>query len=157
MTFSIFIPDKKQRSDPAPPLLYYLSGLTCTDDNARSKAAVFEHAAKYGLAVVFPDTSARGVEIEGQDESYDFGSGAGFYVNAKTFKWKKHYNMDDYINKELPKVIDLLFHVDTSRVAITGHSMGGHGALTQHLRNPGKYVSASAFSPICHPTSCPWG
>lgn len=151
MTFSIFIPNKAQRSEANPPLLIFLSGLTCTDDNAKIKANVFEHAAKYGLAVVFPDTSPR-VEIEGADESWDFGSGAGFYLNATEEKWAKHYNMDDYINKELPQVIDQLFAVDTSRLAITGHSMGGHGAMSQHFRNPGKYQSVSAFAPICNPT-----
>jgi len=138
-------------------VLYYLSGLTCTDENARTKTAIYEHAAKYGMAVVFPDTSARDVEIEGEGDSYDFGSGAGFYLNATEEKWKKHYNMYDYVTKELPEVIDLLFSVDSSRTAITGHSMGGHGALSLHLKNPGKYQSVSAFAPICNPTECQWG
>lgn len=102
MTFSIFVPALKNRCDPAPPVLYFLSGLTCTDENARTKSAIFEEAAKYGLAVVFPDTSARGVEIAGQDDSYDFGSGAGFYLNATTEAYKKNYNMYDYVTKELP-------------------------------------------------------
>lgn len=102
MTFSIYIPEKVDRTGSAPAVLYYLSGLTCTDDNAKTKSAIYEYAAKYNLAIVFPDTSARGVEIEGQDDSYDFGSGAGFYINATTEKWKKHYNMYDYITKELP-------------------------------------------------------
>lgn len=157
MTFSIFIPEQKKRCDAYPPVLYFLSGLTCTDENARTKAAFYEHAAQYGLAIVFPDTSARGVDIAGQDDSYDFGSGAGFYVNATTDAWKKHYNMYDYVTKELPKFIDAHFPVDVSRAAITGHSMGGHGALTLFLKNPGVYQSCSAFSPICNPTQCPWG
>lgn len=157
MTFSIFIPAQVDRLDPLPPVLYYLSGLTCTDENARTKAAIFEHAAKYGLAVVFPDTSARGVTIEGQDDSYDFGSGAGFYLNATEAKWSKHYNMYDYITSELPTFVKNIFPVDTERCAISGHSMGGHGALSIHLKNPGKYASVSAFAPICNPTQCQWG
>ena len=157
MTFSIFIPENVSRTSPPPPVLYFLSGLTCSDENARTKTSIFEEAAKYGLAVVFPDTSARGVEIEGQDDSYDFGSAAGFYLNATTDKWSKHYNMYDYVNSELPQFIDTLFTVDSSKTAITGHSMGGHGALTLHLKNPGQYKSVSAFAPICNPTQTPWG
>lgn len=157
MTFSIFLPTPKKRMDPAPAVLYYLSGLTCTDENARTKAALYDHAAQYNLAIVFPDTSARGVTIEGQDDSYDFGSGAGFYLNATTEKWKQHYNMYDYVTKELPAFIDAHFRVDLSKQAISGHSMGGHGALTLALKNPGMYKSISAFSPICNPTACPWG
>ena len=157
MTFSIFIPEDATRTAPPPPVLYYLAGLTCTDENGRTKAAVYEEAAKYGLAVVFPDTSARGCNIEGEDESYDFGSGAGFYLNATTDKWSKNYNMYDYITKELPDFLDAHFSVDSSKTAISGHSMGGHGALTLHLKNPGKYQSVSAFAPICNPTQCPWG
>lgn len=157
MTFSIFIPQPTKRCCPKPAVLYYLSGLTCTDENARTKAAFYEQAAQYNLAIVFPDTSARDVNIEGQDESYDFGSGAGFYLNATTEKWKQHYKMYDYITKELPSFIDANFYVDISKAGITGHSMGGHGALTIFLKNPGVYQSASAFSPICNPTACPWG
>ena len=157
MTFSIFIPKMINRLDSLPPVLYWLSGLTCTDENARTKSAIFEHAAKYGLAVVFPDTSARGVTIEGQDDSYDFGSGAGFYLNATTDKWAKNYQMYDYINTELPIFIKNIFPVNTDKCAISGHSMGGHGALSIHLKNPGKFSSVSAFSPICNPTQCQWG
>jgi len=137
--------------------MYYLSGLTCTDENAKTKAGMYEHASRYNLAIVFPDTSARGVEIEGQDDSYDFGSGAGFYLNATAIKWKKHYKMYDYITKELPQFINHIFTVDSSKTAISGHSMGGHGALSIHLKNPGMFQSVSAFSPICNPTDCPWG
>ena len=157
MTFSIFMPEPAERCSPPPAVLYYLSGLTCTDENARTKSAIYEHASKYNLAVVFPDTSARGVEIEGQDESYDFGSGAGFYLNATTPKWEKNYKMYDYITKELPDIVNSLFTVDPNKRAITGHSMGGHGALSLHLKNPGMFQSVSAFSPICNPTACPWG
>lgn len=157
MTFSIFIPEVKKRCAPPPAVLYYLSGLTCTDENARTKAAFYDYAAQYNLAIVFPDTSARDVNIEGQDDSYDFGSGAGFYVNATTEKWKQHYNMYDYVTKELPAFIGAHFNVDITKAAISGHSMGGHGALTIFLKNPGAYQSVSAFSPICNPTQCPWG
>merc|ERR1711910_80006 len=158
MTFSVFLPTPASRTAPPPPTLYYLSGLTCTDENARTKAHFAAEAAKLGLAVVFPDTSARPeVAIEGQDDSYDFGSGAGFYVDATTEKWKKHYNMYTYITKELPELISGLFPVDPEKRSITGHSMGGHGALICHLKNPGMYSSVSAFSPICNPTVVPWG
>jgi len=157
MTFSIYVPERKKRSDPDPPVLYYLSGLTCTDENARTKSHFAQEAGRVGLAVVFPDTSPRGVTIEGQDDSYDFGSGAGFYLNATDPKWSKHYNMYDYVTKELPDLVSKLFAVDGKRMSITGHSMGGHGALISHLKNPGKYTSVSAFSPICNPTKCPWG
>jgi len=157
MTFSIFIPERKNRADPDPPVLYYLSGLTCTDENARTKSHFAQEAGRVGLAVVFPDTSPRGVTIEGQDDSYDFGSGAGFYLNATDPKWSKHYNMYDYVTKELPDLVSKLFAVDGSRMSITGHSMGGHGALISHLKNPGMYTSVSAFSPICNPTKCAWG
>jgi len=157
MTFSVFLPDPPSRTGPLPPVLYFLSGLTCTDENARTKAQFAQEAARVGMAVVFPDTSPRGVDIEGQDESYDFGSGAGFYVNATTEKWSKNYQMYDYITKELPQLISNLFPVDGDRVSISGHSMGGHGALVAHLKNPGTYTSVSAFSPICNPTESPWG
>lgn len=139
MTFSIYIPDEKKRCQTPPAVLYYLSGLTCTDENASTKAAFFEHANEHHMAIVFPDTSARGVEIEGQDDSYDFGSGAGFYLNATTDKWKKHYNMYDYITKDLPEFLTAHFTLNMSKQAISGHSMGGHGALTLHLKNPGLF------------------
>ena len=146
MTFSIFIPEKETRTSPPPPVLYFLSGLTSTDENARTKAGSYEEAAKDGLAVVFPDTSARGVEIEGQDEDWDFGSGAGFYLNATTDKWSKNYNMYDYVTKELPQFIDALFSVDSSKTSKEPRQQsrvtvweGGHGALTLHLKNPGQY------------------
>lgn len=157
MTFSIFLPSSSDRMSPNPPVLYYLSGLTCTDENARTKAHFAKLAAKFGLAVVFPDTSPRGVNLEGEDESYDFGSGAGFYVNATQEPWKKHYKMYDYVTKELPDMVNSMFPVDGSRVGITGHSMGGHGALMTHLKNPGMFKSVSAFAPICNPVDCPWG
>merc|ERR1712038_1292533 len=157
MTFSIFLPERKKRMDADPPVLYYLSGLTCTDENARTKAHFAQEAARVGLAVVFPDTSPRGLEIQGQDDSYDFGSGAGFYLNANHGDYAKNYKMYDYITNELPALVAALFPVDSTKSAITGHSMGGHGALICHLKNPGAYKSVSAFAPICNPTAVPWG
>jgi S-formylglutathione hydrolase len=157
MTFSVFLPDQQARTDPLPPVLYYLSGLTCTDENARTKSHFAQEASRVGLAVVFPDTSPRGVNISGEDDSYDFGSGAGFYVNATTPAWSKHYRMFDYVTKELPALIAGLFPVDQAKMSVTGHSMGGHGALICHLKNPGQYTSVSAFAPICNPVNAPWG
>lgn len=154
--FNIFLPPGGSKA----PLLVYLSGLTCTEDNAAQKGGMFEAAAQEGVAILFPDTSPRGAKIEGEDESYDFGSGAGFYINATKEPWNKHYKMYDHVTKELPEVIEGSkdIPVDLSRVSIFGHSMGGHGALTLYLKEGDKkYKSASAFSPICHPTACPWG
>lgn len=138
-------------------MLYYLSGLTCTDENFTTKAGAQRVAAQHGLAIVAPDTSPRGAGVEGEDESYDFGTGAGFYVDATTPKFAHNYNMYSYVTKELPEVIDSNFAVDGSRKAVFGHSMGGHGALICALKNPGMYKSCSAFSAICHPSNCPWG
>ncbi len=157
MNFSIYIPDLKNRTDKLPPVLYYLSGLSCTDENALFKSDYGRFASKWGLAVVFPDTSARDVNIEGESESWSFGSGAGFYVDATTVKWKNHYNNYTYITKELPELINSIFPVDGSRMSVMGHSMGGHGALVTFLKNPGMYRSISAFAPICNPTQVPWG
>lgn len=156
MSFSIFIPDKNKRVDPNPPVLFYLAGLECNHETGlKSEFARF--ASKAGLCVVLPDTSARGVNVEGQDDSWDFGSAAGFYVDATVDKWTKHYNNYTYITKELPEVIANNFAVDMTRRSITGHSMGGHGALSLFLKNPGMYKSVSAFAPIANPTNCPWG
>jgi len=157
MTFSVFVPDQHSRTAPLPPVLYFLSGLTCSDENARTKAHFAQEAARVGLAVVFPDTSPRGANIAGEEDSWDFGTAAGFYVNATTPNWSKNYRMYDYVTKELPKVVAGLFPVDPTRMSITGHSMGGHGAMICHLKNPGKYTSVSAFAPICNPTAVPWG
>lgn len=155
MTFSIFLPP--QAAHGSVPVLYYLSGLTCTDDNVTQKACAQRAAVEHGMAIVAPDTSPRGAGIEGEDDSYDFGSGAGFYVDATEEKWAKHYNMYSYITKELPPLIESNFPVDGSRAGVTGHSMGGHGALTLAFRHPELFKSVSAFSPICNPTKCPWG
>jgi len=157
MTFSVFLPEQASRKAPLPPVLYFLSGLTCSDENARTKAHFAQEAARVGLAVVFPDTSPRGVKVDGDEDSWDFGTAAGFYVNATTPGWNKHYRMYDYVTKELPALVSGLFPVDTSRAGITGHSMGGHGAMICHLKNPGMYSSVSAFAPIVNPTAVPWG
>ena len=156
MTFAVYLPPQ---ADTTPvPVMYWLSGLTCTDENFHQKSGFARAAAEHGIAVVMPDTSPRGVTIEGADDSYDFGSGAGFYVDATTPKWKEHYQMYSYVTKELPAVLAATFPTQLSgKASISGHSMGGHGALTLFLKNPGMYASASAFSPICSPTSCPWG
>lgn len=156
MVYSVFLPP--QATDGPVPVLYYLSGLTCTDENFVAKAGAQQHAARHGIAIVAPDTSPRGEEVpDDPDGAWDFGSGAGFYVNATQAPWDKHYRMYDYVLEELPALINESMPVDGNRQAITGHSMGGHGALTVGLRNPDRYRSISAFSPICSPSQCPWG
>ncbi|EST09389.1 putative esterase [Kalmanozyma brasiliensis GHG001] len=152
---NVFLPSSAV-SGSKVPVLYYLSGLTCTEDNAAQKGGFFNAAEAAQIALVFPDTSPRGAKVDGEDESYDFGSGAGFYLNATKQPWSAAYNMYDYIVKELPSKLGEL-PIDTSKASIFGHSMGGHGALTLYLKNRGQYKSASAFSPICNPTACPWG
>ncbi|MEZ5524479.1 MAG: S-formylglutathione hydrolase [Pseudomonadales bacterium] len=156
MRFSIYLPP--QAANGKVPVIYWLSGLTCTDENFVQKAGAQQYAAEHGVAIVAPDTSPRGEDVPDDPEgAYDFGLGAGFYVNATQEPWSKHYHMYDYITKELPDVINANFPVDADRVSIMGHSMGGHGALTIALKNPGKYKSVSAFAPIVAPTQCPWG
>ncbi|ORY08713.1 Alpha/Beta hydrolase protein [Clohesyomyces aquaticus] len=158
MAFNLYLPPQALKSGAKVPVLFYLSGLTCTGDNCSEKG-FFQHAAsEKGVAVVYPDTSPRGLQIQGEDDAYDFGSGAGFYVDATKEPWTKGYNMYSYITKELPETLFTSFkELDSSRVSITGHSMGGHGALTLFLRNPGMYKSVSAFAPIANPINCPWG
>ncbi len=156
MTFSIYLPPQAKQAPV--PVLYWLSGLTCSDENFVTKAGAQQHAAEYGIAIVCPDTSPRGEEVPDDEErSYDFGLGAGFYINATEEPWATHYQMYDYVVEELPALINAEFPVDGSKVAISGHSMGGHGALTIALKNPERYCSVSAFSPICSPINCPWG
>ncbi|MEH6443876.1 MAG: S-formylglutathione hydrolase [Oceanospirillaceae bacterium] len=155
MTFSIYLPPQAAQRDV--PVVYWLSGLTCTDDNMRTKAGAQRYAAELGLALVMPDTSPRGENVADDAARYDLGKGAGFYVNATQAPWSEHYQMFDYVNTELPAIIEANFPVIAGRKSITGHSMGGHGALISALKNPGAYQSVSAFSPICHPTACPWG
>ena len=154
MVFAIYLPPAAE--EKPVPVLYWLSGLTCTDENVMQKAGAQRVAAELGIALVCPDTSPRGTDLPGEHDSYDFGSGAGFYLNATEAPWSQHYNMYDYIVDELPGVIRANFPV-SDKASISGHSMGGHGALTIALKNPGKYQSVSAFSPICNPTNCPWG
>lgn len=154
MTFSVFLPP--QAETEKVPVLYWLSGLTCTNENFMIKAGAFKYAVEHGIAIVTPDTSPRGAGIAGEDDSWDFGTGAGFYLNATQKPWSDYYNMYDYIVKELPSLIEANLPVNDKR-AISGHSMGGHGAMTIALKNPDKYKSVSAFSPICAPMQCPWG
>jgi S-formylglutathione hydrolase len=156
MNFSVYLPPAAE--DERVPVLYWLSGLTCTDENFVSKAGAQQYAAQHGVAVVAPDTSPRGEGVPDDPEgAYDFGLGAGFYVNALQQPWADHYQMYDYVVTELPALITANLPIDGARAGIFGHSMGGHGALTIALKNPDSYRSVSAFSPICSPLNCPWG
>ncbi len=156
MEFSVYLPPNRQPGARLP-VVYYLSGLTCTQDNVTTKGGFQRHAAEHGLIVVCPDTSPRGKGYPGEDDSYDFGSGAGFYVDATQPPWHESYRMYSYVTEELPRVIAANFPADTDRSGIFGHSMGGHGALVAALRNPRQYRSVSAFAPIVAPTQVPWG
>ncbi|XP_068307841.1 S-formylglutathione hydrolase-like [Pyrus communis] len=156
MTFHIYFPPSPSPSHRFP-VLYWLSGLTCTDENFITKSGAQRVASSEGVALIAPDTSPRGLSIEGEADSWDFGVGAGFYLNATEEKWK-NWRMYDYVVKELPQLLNENFsQLDTSRASISGHSMGGHGALTIYLKNLDKYKSVSAFAPIVNPTNCPWG
>ena len=156
MTFSIYLPPQAQNQ--SVPVLYWLSGLTCSDENFVQKAGAQQFAAQLGLAIVCPDTSPRGEGVADDPEgAYDMGLGAGFYINATQEPWAKHYHMYDYVVDELPALINSEFPVDSQSMSISGHSMGGHGALTIALKNSQRYKSVSAFSPICSPVNCPWG
>lgn len=155
MEFAIYLPPQAE-SRPCP-VLTWLSGLTCTWANATEKAGAQAHAAQHGLIVVFPDTSPRGTALPGEHDAYDFGSGAGFYLDATVAPWSLHYRMYTYVTEELPEVLAAHFPVDLNRQGIFGHSMGGHGALTIALRNPGRFRSLSAFAPIVAPSQVPWG
>ncbi|MGR5141766.1 S-formylglutathione hydrolase [Photobacterium sp. DNB23_23_1] len=156
MRFAIFLPPHIAQGAKVP-VLYWLSGLTCTDENFMQKAGAQRLAAELGIAIVTPDTSPRGEGVPDDPEgAYDFGLGAGFYVNATQAPWNRHYQMYDYVVNELPALIEEHFPVSDKR-AISGHSMGGHGALMIALRNPSRYSSVSAFSPISNPVNCPWG
>ncbi|KAH0490626.1 hypothetical protein TgHK011_002086 [Trichoderma gracile] len=157
MNFTLFLPAGISEAEPAP-LLIYLSGLTCTPDNVTEKGFLQAHAAPLKLALLYPDTSPRGSDHPGEHDSWDFGSGASFYVDATQEPWAKNYRMESYITKELPELVFSNFkQLDPKRVSIAGHSMGGHGALTLYLKNPGKYQSVSAWSPVSNPSGCPWG
>lgn len=154
MRFAIYLPPQASSNNKVP-VLYWLSGLTCTDENFMQKSGVLRIAAELGIAIVAPDTSPRGTDVA-DDEAYDLGQGAGFYVNATQAPWNRHYQMYDYVVKELPDLIEATFPVSEKR-SIAGHSMGGHGALTIAMLNPERYSSMSAFSPISNPLNCPWG
>ncbi|KAJ5577723.1 uncharacterized protein N7459_006687 [Penicillium hispanicum] len=157
MSFNLYLPSEKTIKEKIPVLIY-LSGLTCTAENCSEKGFFQKGASDKGIAVLYPDTSPRGLNIEGENEAYDFGTGAGFYVDATKAPYNTGYNMYSYITEELPQTVFAAFpQLDSSRVSITGHSMGGHGALTLFLRNPDKYKSVSAFAPISNPINCPWG
>ena len=156
MRFAVFLPPQATNGKRVP-VLYWLSGLTCTDENFTQKAGAQRMASALGLALVAPDTSPRGAGVpDDPEEAYDLGLGAGFYVNATEEPWRRNYQMYDYVVKELPELIESLFPINDRR-SISGHSMGGHGALTIALKNPQQYLSVSAFSPICNPIACAWG
>ncbi|KIC32031.1 S-formylglutathione hydrolase [Leisingera sp. ANG-S5] len=154
MTFGLFLPEEAK--DGPVPVLWYLSGLTCTHENAMTKAGAQAWCAEQGIAIVFPDTSPRGEGVA-DDDAYDLGQGAGFYVNATQDPWAPHFRMWDYVAEELPALLGENFAIDLDRQAITGHSMGGHGALTLAMNLPGRYKSVSAFAPISNPTASDWG
>ncbi|MDV6328971.1 S-formylglutathione hydrolase [Idiomarina sp. Sol25] len=155
MKFSVFLPLRAEKAKV--PAVYFLSGLTCTDENFSTKAGAQRVATELGIALIVPDTSPRGDNVaDDPDGAYDLGLGAGFYVNATQEPWKNHYQMYDYIVKELPELVEAELPINDKR-AIAGHSMGGHGALVIGLRNSDRYSSISAFSPITNPTQCPWG
>ncbi|MFH1659572.1 MAG: S-formylglutathione hydrolase [Pseudomonadota bacterium] len=156
MTFSIYLPPQIESGEKLP-VLYWLSGLSCTDETFMQKAGAHRVAAELGMVIVAPDTSPRGDDVPGDpDGGWDFGHGAGFYLNATQAPWAQHYRMHDYVVHELPALIEASFAVSDQR-GISGHSMGGHGALVCALRNPGRYQSLSAFAPICNPMIVPWG
>ena len=154
MTFQVYVPE--HTPGDRLPVLWWLSGLTCTHANAMEKCEYKRACAEHGIILVGPDTSPRGDDVP-DDEAYDFGKGAGFYVDAVREPWAKHFRMRSYVEQELPALIDDAFSVDMDRQGISGHSMGGHGALTVSLRNPGRFRSTSAFAPIVSPLNCPWG
>ena len=155
MTFSVYLPPQAETG--SVPAVYWLSGLTCTDDNVRTKAGAQRYASELGIALVMPDTSPRGDDVADEADRYDLGKGAGFYVNAIREPWVGHYRMYDYVTKELPALIEAELPVIPGLKSITGHSMGGHGALICALKEAGSYRSVSAFAPVCHPTVCGWG
>ena len=155
MRFSIFLPAQAEKGKV--PGLYFLSGLTCNDENFMVKAGAQRHAAEHGIALIAPDTSPRGDDVPDDPDAYDFGKGAGFYINATRDPWSANYHMYDYVVSELPALIESELPISNKRRSVFGHSMGGHGALVVALRNPGMYRSVSAFAPICAPSQCPWG
>ena len=156
MNVGVYFPPQAEEGKSLPALTY-LAGLTCTEETFAIKGAAQQYAAERGIILIAPDTSPRGVGIEGEDNDWDFGTGAGFYINATNAYWANHYRMEAYVTCELQELMASSFKVDTNRQGIFGHSMGGHGALTLGLKYPEIYKSISAFAPICSPTRCPWG
>ena len=155
MRFGVYVPPQaKQRPCPA---LYYLAGLNCTEDTFAIKAGAQRLAAEHGLVLVCPDTSPRGAGLPGEDDGWDFGTGAGFYLDATAAPWSQHYRMAQYVTQELPALVEASFPVRPDRRGVFGHSMGGHGALVTALRDPERWHSVSAFAPICNPVAVPWG
>jgi S-formylglutathione hydrolase len=159
MQWNVYLPSAALASPAAAqvPVVYWLSGLTCTEDNMMHKAGAPHVAERLGVALVCPDTSPRGLALPGEHDAYDFGSGAGFYVDARRAPWDQHYRMFTYVTEELPALVEAHLPVIAGRRAVMGHSMGGHGALIAALKCPGKYASVSAFAPIAHPSACAWG
>ena len=155
MRFAVYVPPAAEHG--SVPVLYYLAGLTCTEETATIKAGAQRYASRHGLALVMPDTSPRGAALEGEDDEWDFGTGAGFYLDATREPWSRHYRMYSYVVDELTSLVEKSFPVLPDARGILGHSMGGHGALTIALKNRERYRSVSAFAPICAPTRCPWG
>lgn len=155
MTFSVYLPPLAETEKV--PAVYWLSGLTCTDDNFRTKAGAQRYAAELGIALIMPDTSPRGDDVADVPDRYDLGKGAGFYINATQAPWSSHYQMYDYVTIELPALVEEHLPLLPGIKSISGHSMGGHGALICALKSPGAYRSVSAFAPICHPLKSPWG
>jgi S-formylglutathione hydrolase len=155
MRFAVYLPPAATLGPV--PAVWWLSGLTCTDENFMVKAGAQQHAARLGVALIAPDTSPRDTGTPGEDDDWDLGTGAGFYVDATAEPWAARYRMESWLTEELPAVVASAFPVDLGRQSVSGHSMGGHGALTLALRHPGRYRAVSAFSPICSPTRCPWG
>ena len=155
MRFSVFLPPQAAQG-PVPALLY-LAGLTCNEETVMTKGGAQQLAAELGLALIAPDTSPRGANVPGESDSWDFGVGAGFYLDATQAPWATHYRMESYLTQELLKLVAGALPIDAARIGIFGHSMGGHGALTLALRHPALFTSVSAFAPICAPSQCPWG
>lgn len=155
MRFGVYVPP--QAGNGPCPVLYCLAGLTCNEQTFAIKAGAQQHAARHGLVLVTPDTSPRGTGIEGADADWDFGTGAGFYLDARREPYARHWRMESWLLEELPSVLAAAFPIRADRAGILGHSMGGHGALTLALRHPGRFRSVSAFAPICAPTEVPWG
>ena len=157
MRFSVFLPLPLERAGVRVPLLMYLAGLTCTEETFPAKAGAQRIASRLGIAILCPDTSPRGADIPGESASWDFGVGAGFYLDATQEPWRRHWRMESYLLDELLPLAGSTLPVDIRRAGIFGHSMGGHGALTLALRHPGRFLSVSALAPVVAPTQCPWG